>query len=169
VRGVTGWAIMTSTPHWWTWPSATRRGGIRHYAPEPRNGCTLRSQAVSRHCPSRLGSGTSIGGEYTAAEARLAQALAVFRELDTRWQSGRTLFDLGELAVAQGNFAAARDHFSGALAAFTAMGAARMRRTPVQHWQDCSKWSERLLVLRHVPACMETQWPRGAVCHEHSS
>jgi tetratricopeptide (TPR) repeat protein len=55
---------------------------------------------------------------YAEAEARLNQALALFHELDTRWQVGRTLFELGELAQAQQNIAGARDHFAHALAAF---------------------------------------------------
>ena len=33
----------------------------------------------------------------------------MFNSLNTRWQIGRTLFELGELAVAQEDVAAARD------------------------------------------------------------
>jgi len=62
--------------------------------------------------------------EYTDAEARLNQALEIFAGLETRWQIGRTCVELGELALAQTDTAAARDHFSRALAAFEALQAA---------------------------------------------
>lgn len=63
-------------------------------------------------------------GEHAEAEARLQQALALFRGLDTRWQIGRTLFELGELARVRPDAAGAREHFSLALAAFEEMSAA---------------------------------------------
>jgi tetratricopeptide (TPR) repeat protein len=63
-------------------------------------------------------------GEYATAEARLNQALELFEDLDTRWQIGRTLFELGELAQARSNPAGARSYFSRALAAFEEIGAA---------------------------------------------
>jgi hypothetical protein len=50
--------------------------------------------------------------------------LELFRGLDTRWQIGRTLFELGELAAARGEAAGAREHFTLALAAFEEMKAA---------------------------------------------
>lgn len=62
-------------------------------------------------------------GVYAEAEARLNQALALFRELDTHWQIGCTLFELGELAQNQKDSAGAREHFSGALTTFKEMGA----------------------------------------------
>jgi tetratricopeptide (TPR) repeat protein len=65
-----------------------------------------------------------LAGEYVEADARLNQALALFRELGTRWQLGRTYFELGELAQAQKNVAGARDYFLRALAAFEALRAA---------------------------------------------
>ena len=36
--------------------------------------------------------------DYAAAKARLNQALELFQGLETRWQIGRTLYELGELA-----------------------------------------------------------------------
>jgi len=62
-------------------------------------------------------------GDYAGAEARLLRALELFQGLETRWQIGRTLVDLGEVARARGDIAAARDHYDRALAAFEAMGA----------------------------------------------
>jgi len=62
-------------------------------------------------------------GEYAEAETRLQQALEIFQKLGTRWQQGRTLFELGELANAQDRRAAAHDYFSQSLEAFEDMGA----------------------------------------------
>jgi len=62
-------------------------------------------------------------GEHAAAEARLNQALELFEELDTRWEIGRTLAEMGELALSRSNTEAARDYFSQALAAFEALQA----------------------------------------------
>jgi len=62
-------------------------------------------------------------GEYTAAEARLNQALELFQTLDTRWQIGRTLYELAELAHAEADPVEARDYFSRALTAFAEIGA----------------------------------------------
>jgi tetratricopeptide (TPR) repeat protein len=64
-----------------------------------------------------------LAGEYAEAEARLKQALQLFESLETRWQIGRTLFELGELALSEENVPAAHDHFSRALVAFEAMQA----------------------------------------------
>jgi hypothetical protein len=50
--------------------------------------------------------------------------LELFRQLDTRWQIGRTHVELGELALARIDTTTARDHFAQALAAFEALQAA---------------------------------------------
>ena len=65
-----------------------------------------------------------LAGEFAESQARLQKALDIFQSLDTRWQLGRTLFELGDLARAQKDLAGARDHFTRALAAFTEMEAA---------------------------------------------
>lgn len=65
-----------------------------------------------------------LAAEYPEAADRLSQALTLFQALDTRWQTGRTLFERGELAVAQGERDEARAHFQQALALFEAMRAA---------------------------------------------
>lgn len=62
-------------------------------------------------------------GEYTESEARLNQALELFDGLGTRWQIGRTLFELGELALAQMDTVRARDCYARALTAFEGMKA----------------------------------------------
>ena len=64
-----------------------------------------------------LGVGHWLAGENTAAETRLMQALGLFTKLGTRWQIGRTLFELGELNLA-GSHMKAREYYSQALGSF---------------------------------------------------
>jgi hypothetical protein len=49
--------------------------------------------------------------------------MELFEALGTRWQIGRTLLELGELAVSRADNKDAREHFSRALTAFEALGA----------------------------------------------
>lgn len=65
-----------------------------------------------------------LAGEYVAAEKRLQQAMDLFRSLGTRWQLGRTHFEWGELAAAQGDGVAACAHFTEAHRLFAVMQAA---------------------------------------------
>ena len=51
------------------------------------------------------------------------QALDIFNDMNTTYQIGRALFELGELAVAQTDAIKARDYFTRALQAFEAMQA----------------------------------------------
>jgi tetratricopeptide (TPR) repeat protein len=97
---------------------------LRQHAPlaeelAVRHGHTL-YQAVTHRA---WGVAHRLAGEFDNAQARLTQALALFRELGARWQIGRTLYELGKLAAAQGNANEARHCFTGALADFEAMGA----------------------------------------------
>src|SRR5512141_2461949 len=99
--------------------------GIRRYAPQAeelaaRYGHTL-YQAIAHRA---WGVAHRLAGEYPEADARLNQALDLFNSLNTRWQMGRTLFELGELAAAQKNIAAAREYFGRAQVAFEEMHAA---------------------------------------------
>lgn len=64
-----------------------------------------------------------LAGEFDEAELRLKQALDLFSGLNTRYQIGRTLFELGEVAAGQSNIPIARDHFTRALESFETMGA----------------------------------------------
>ena len=72
------------------------------------------------------GRGVSHGmaGENDDAASHLAAALDDFRALDTPWQIGRTLIELGEVEQHRGNADLARGHYSEALAAFEGLGAA---------------------------------------------
>lgn len=63
-------------------------------------------------------------GEYVESETRFQKALEIFRGLDTGWQLGRTLYEMGELALAQNHSADARAHFTQALSAYEVMQAA---------------------------------------------
>ncbi len=97
---------------------------IREYAPRAeelavRYGHTL-YQAIAHRA---WGVAHRLAGEYSESEARLTQALGVFNGLHTRWQIGRTLHELGELAAAQANTDKARSYFRRALAAFQDMRA----------------------------------------------
>ena len=64
-----------------------------------------------------------LAGAYPEAEARLKEALVLFRELGTGWQIGRTLFEMGKIAQNRLDHAAACDYFEAALAEFEALGA----------------------------------------------
>lgn len=61
-------------------------------------------------------------GEHAPAEIRLRQALELFTKLGTRWQIGRTLFELGELNLTHSR-PKAREYYSQALGAFEEMQA----------------------------------------------
>ena len=64
-----------------------------------------------------------LAGEHSQAQARLQQALELFADLGTNWQTGRTYFELGAVAQAQSDTAAATRHFTDALAEFERQGA----------------------------------------------
>ena len=58
-------------------------------------------------------------GKHAEAETRLKQALELFTKLGARWQIGRTLFELGELKLAQSEEKAkAIEYYSQALGSF---------------------------------------------------
>lgn len=62
-------------------------------------------------------------GEYAQAHTRLDQALEIFNTLETRWQAGRTLFELAHVENAQQNVSAASDYLAQSLNLFQAMRA----------------------------------------------
>jgi tetratricopeptide (TPR) repeat protein len=64
-----------------------------------------------------LGVEHRLAGERAPAETRLRQALELFTKLGTRWQIGRTLFELGELTLTLSP-TKAREYYSQALSSF---------------------------------------------------
>jgi tetratricopeptide (TPR) repeat protein len=62
-----------------------------------------------------------LAGEHDEAVTRLTNALGLFRGLGTRWQIGRTLFELGDLFLEQDDKDNARKYLSLSLEAFEAM------------------------------------------------
>lgn len=97
---------------------------LRQYAPlaeetAARDGHVL-NQAVAHRAWGVL---HRLQGDYAAAEDRLHQALELFEGLETRWQIGRTLYELGELAQARTDPSGAGDYFSRAMAMFEVMKA----------------------------------------------
>ena len=63
------------------------------------------------------------GSKNVLLEQVLDRALELFDELKFRWQYGRTLFELGQLAYAKAEADAAQDYFSQARVVFEDMGA----------------------------------------------
>ena len=66
-----------------------------------------------------------LAGEYAEAEIRLNQALEIFNDMNTRYQIGRALFELGELTAAKTDADQARDFFVRALETFESMQAVK--------------------------------------------
>lgn len=100
-------------------------GAIRQYAPQAeelalRYKHTLYQAIVQR----AWGVAHRLAGEIPQAEAKLDSALVTFRRLNTPWQIGRTLFELGEVARLIDASGKARQAYTQALAAFEEMGAA---------------------------------------------
>ena len=97
---------------------------LRQYAPlaeemAVRDGHMLFQASAQR----ALGVLHRLTGDYVQAEDHLLQALQIFDVLETKWQLGRTLVELAELATARTDYAQARDYFVRALESFTEMGA----------------------------------------------
>lgn len=65
-----------------------------------------------------------LAGEWDEAADQLAAAADEFRALDTPWQIGRTLLELGEVEQGRENIELARGHYLEALTAFEGLGAA---------------------------------------------
>lgn len=64
-----------------------------------------------------------LAGELDQAADQLAQAADEFRAMDTPWQIGRTLLELGEVEHDRGYADLAMEHFSEALTAFEGLNA----------------------------------------------
>ncbi len=64
-----------------------------------------------------------LNGDRAASERQLQRALEIFKELETRWQIGRTHLELGDLARERADSSAAVAHYAEAIKAFEEMQA----------------------------------------------
>ena len=64
-----------------------------------------------------------LSGELDQAARVLSAAADEFRAMETSWQVGRTLSELGEVEVSRGNPEMAREHYSEAVSAFKSLAA----------------------------------------------
>jgi tetratricopeptide (TPR) repeat protein len=98
---------------------------LQKYAPLAEESARLVDHKLNMAIADRAwGVAHTLAGEFPQAETRLQQALESFSSYPAPWQMGRTLFDLGELAKAQGKVDAAREYYSQALSAFEGLRAA---------------------------------------------
>lgn len=65
-----------------------------------------------------LGVAHRLANELDEAETRLEKALASFEELEMRWQIGRTLVELAELALAGSDLSRGRNYYLKAIEEF---------------------------------------------------
>lgn len=99
--------------------------GIHQYAPRAEELAVRYGHSLYQAIAHRAwGVAHRLAGELADSESRLQLALGLFNGLNTRWQIGRTLHELGELAAMQAHTIEARDYFNRALAAFQDMRAA---------------------------------------------
>jgi tetratricopeptide (TPR) repeat protein len=98
---------------------------LAHYAPRAEELAVRYGHGLYEAIAHRAwGVAHRLVGEYTEAEARLERAIELLRALDAFWQIGRTLYELGELSVAQAHTAAAWEYFTEAVTAFERVRAA---------------------------------------------
>ena len=107
--------------------SAARAGdetAIRRFAPKLEE-LALRDDHKPYHAVAHRAWGIAhrLAREYTDAETRLEKALEIFEELETQWQLGRTLYEMGELAMAKADGGAAHSYFSRAQDVFEEINA----------------------------------------------
>ena len=100
------------------------KNGLQQYAPRleelaKRDGHKLHLAIAHR----AQGIAQCLAGEYKDAVTRFNRALEIFNELGTRWQIGRTLYDLGEMEAARAKKSQAREYLAQALAQFEALKA----------------------------------------------
>jgi tetratricopeptide (TPR) repeat protein len=97
---------------------------LRQYAPLAEETARRYDHTLYRAIADRArGVSHRLAGEYNEAESQLNQALDIFNGLNTYYQIGRTLSDLGELAAARTESGKARAYFTRALEAFGSLEA----------------------------------------------
>jgi tetratricopeptide (TPR) repeat protein len=98
--------------------------GIQKYAPQAEELAGLYQHKLYQAITQRAwGVAHRLTGDYIKSEAKLTKALDLFRQMNTRWQVGRTLFEMGELARARSAPVEAQRWFSEALSEFEEMNA----------------------------------------------
>jgi len=115
--------------------------GIQKYAPQAEVLAERYQHKLYQAITQRAwGVAHRLVGDYTRSEAKLTKALDLFGELNTRWQAGRTLFVLGELARDREKPLEAQRWFAEALGAFEEMNALidlKKARTALAEAQGC--------------------------------
>ncbi len=98
--------------------------GLRKYLPLAEGAAARASHGLYMAVARRArGVAHRIAGEWDLAADELTMAVDEFRALDTTWQIGRTLLELGEVELSRKDRGAATAHFTEALNAFEALGA----------------------------------------------
>jgi ATP/maltotriose-dependent transcriptional regulator MalT len=93
--------------------------GLRQYAPLAEESAVRYGHVLYQAIAHRAwGVAHQLAGEYSAAETRLTQALVLFQQLETRWQTGRTFANLGDLERERTNIVRARGYYAQALVLF---------------------------------------------------
>lgn len=111
---------------------------IQHYAPLAEELASRYNHKLYQAVAHRAwGVRSRLAGQYAESQMRFDRALEIFQSMDTRYQIGRTLFELGELAATREELATAHDHLTRALNDFERIGAA----------PDAIRVRERLAVL----------------------
>ena len=99
--------------------------GLRHYLPLAERSLAEYDHPLYQPILIRArGVAHWLAGELAEAEVQLVLALELFKPLDTHWQIGRTLRELGELVSERGEPTQARARFTEAIAAFEQLRAA---------------------------------------------
>jgi predicted DCC family thiol-disulfide oxidoreductase YuxK len=100
------------------------RQALLRYAPLAEQSAERYGHTLYRAIAQRaLGVASMLAGDENQSEEQLQAALDAFQELGTRWQTGRTLVELGELARLRAHTTLARKYYSSALDHFEALGA----------------------------------------------
>jgi tetratricopeptide (TPR) repeat protein len=108
---------------------------LRKYAPLAEEFASRYDYKLYRAIAHRAwGVAHRLAGQYAESKMRFERALKIFQQMNTRWQIGRTLFEMGELAIAQKDTPTARNYFAQAGNVFESIGAVpditRVRERP---------------------------------------
>ena len=103
---------------------AEDEGGLRKYLPPAEEFAANAKHDLYMAVVQRArGVAHRLAGEWDEAADQLAATVEEFRALETAWQIGRTLLELGEVEQSRGNTELARGHYSEALGSFESLGA----------------------------------------------